>query len=147
MCVADCGHSITRICSNAATQQHAPKRRGSAAREWFQRARAAASVTTAAHPAHLAEAEGPPGDGTDACFVCTAAEPCLFDLLLDPEERDDIAKANPSVVSTMAAALSLANGWKINGTMDKAVLQAEYDCVTDTVPWWGNFSGPCCKPK
>ena len=28
-----------------------------------------------------------------------------------------------------------------------ATLRAHYDCVTDIRPWWGNFSGPCCRPK
>jgi hypothetical protein len=32
---------------------------------------------------------------TKACAVCTESDPCLFDLLADPEERVDIAKANP----------------------------------------------------
>ena len=120
---------------------------GSAAREWYAR-RAAASVATTANPAAaLAEMGAPPGLDKDPCIVCTAAEPCLFDLLADPEERTDIAKANPVIVSTLAAALQAANAWRINGTMNEAVLKANYDCVTNTVPWWGNFSGPCCKPK
>ena len=22
-----------------------------------------------------------------------------------------------------------------------------YECATDIRPWYGNFSGPCCRPK
>ena len=82
-----------------------------------------------------------------SCSVCTEDHPCLFDLLADPAERIDISLQNPDVVSTMAAALKEFNSWTINGTMNPDVLKEHYDCVTDTIPWWGNFSGPCCKPK
>ena len=82
-----------------------------------------------------------------ACYVCTQNAPCLFDLYSDPAERVDIAKEHPELVATMQAALAAAQNWKINGTMNPQVLAANYDCVTDTIPWWGNFSGPCCKRK
>ena len=132
------------------------------AREWLARITGVQSVTTAvtegavggrAAAGRNARAElhrPPPGvaEGSAAsCSVCTKTEPCLFDIITDPEEREDIALANPEIVATMQAALAQALLWKINGTMNKNVLAKDYDCVTNTVPWWGNFSGPCCKPK
>jgi len=137
------------------------------AREWLARvataqvytgggnaasSRAAAVAGAGAMAAHTRrpELQPPPGvaEGTAAsCSVCTAAEPCLFDLLADPQEREDIALSNPDVVATMQAALARALSWRINGTMNADVLANGYDCVTNTVPWWGNYSGPCCKPK
>ena len=84
--------------------------------------------------------------GKDLCNVCTNDEPCLFDLQADPEERTDIAEANPELVKQIQDALAAANDWTIDGKMNASALKA-YDCVTDTNPWWGEFSGPCCKPK
>ena len=31
--------------------------------------------------------------------------------------------------------------------IDPEVLAAKYDCPADLRPWYGNFSGPCCRPK
>ena len=79
--------------------------------------------------------------------MCTNAEPCVFDLHNDPEERVDLSKLQPALTQQLQAALLATKNWSINGTMNADVLKEKYDCVTDTIPWWGNFSGPCCKPK
>ena len=121
---------------------------GADAREWVQ-TMGALSVRTTAHPASSTGVEMPasmlPG-GKGKCNVCTNAEPCLFDLYADPEERVDISKDHPELVKQLQAALAAAKNWTINGKMNASALEA-YDCVTDTNPWWGDFSGPCCKPK
>ena len=121
---------------------------GADAREWVQTTSALSVRTTAYRTPSDALARPPsmlPG-ARAKCNVCTNAEPCLFDLYADPEERSDISKDHPELVKQLQAALSAAKNWTIDGKMNASALKA-YECVTDTNPWWGSFSGPCCKPK
>ena len=109
--------------------------------------------------AELALATG--RNNTGGCSVCTPLHPCLFDLLADQEERTNVASKEPALVAKLKAQLATyvpyicpGGGQGANPDnastvchMDAAVLREGYDCVTDIRPWWGDFSGPCCKPK
>jgi arylsulfatase A-like enzyme len=100
------------------------------------------------------------------CAVCSEAKPCLFDLLRDEGERDNLAETQSAVVTKLAKQLATYVSYAAPG-MSAAELDG-YDClstkVTDACPclttnltpcsstcltqaWWGNFSGPCCRPK
>ena len=79
------------------------------------------------------------------CQVCTAAAPCLFDLLSDPGERIDVATAHPDIVARLQAKLKTFAPYI--GTPMTPHQYEQYECVKDIRPWWGNFSGPCCKRK
>ena len=40
-------------------------------------------------------------------------------------------------------------GWQVDGAMTPEELE-KYECVEDAkghAEWWGNFNGPCCRPK
>ena len=84
-----------------------------------------------------------------ACAVCTKARPCLYDILKDPGERNNLAAAMPQVVAQLAKQLATYVPY-VDGKMTPEAL-AKYECVPanadGTHPWWGNFSGPCCRPK
>ena len=88
-------------------------------------------------PAH--HKHTPPGPTNSPALTHTWHPNVLYAFFIHPATSD--------IVATMAKALGAAKGWAINGTMNADVLKENYDCVTDTIPWWGNFSGPCCKPK
>lgn len=79
------------------------------------------------------------------CLVCSPSDPCLFDLIADPEERQDVSKENPNIVAQMVAKLATYTAY-IGQKMTPDEYKP-YECVTDIRPWWGNFSGPCCRPK
>eukprot|EP00936_MAST-01D_sp_MAST-1D-sp1_P000789 g789.t1 len=79
------------------------------------------------------------------CSVCTASQPCLFDLLNDPGERVDIAKVHPDIVARLQSKLNTFAPY-IGKKMTPSQYE-QYECVKDIRPWWGNFSGPCCKRK
>lgn len=81
----------------------------------------------------------------DACNVCTEKDPCLFDLIADPSERRNIAAANTEIVKRMSSQLATYSAYT-DQSMNATQL-ANYDCVTDIRPWWGDFAGPCCRPK
>lgn len=93
----------------------------------------------------------------EGCAICSAEKPCLFDLIFDPSERTNVATANPAIVRQLSVALSKISAY-VNGTMEPSK-QAEYDCIDPSTlhrpwpqqiplhPWYGNFSGPCCRPK
>ena len=84
--------------------------------------------------------------GAGGCNVCTEAYPCLFDLSTDEQERHNLASAQPELVKQMLAQKATYSAY-FGTPMDPKVLAAKYDCPDDVRPWYGNFSGPCCRPK
>ena len=90
----------------------------------------------------------PPGD----CAVCSDAKPCLFSILDDPSERHNLAPQLPEVVAQLSKELATYKVY-VSGGMSAAEL-GKYECLNTSVgagvfpsPWWGNFSGPCCRRK
>ena len=82
------------------------------------------------------------------CHVCDMVKPCLFDLTNDEAERVNLASQHPNVVEQLKAQLASYVPY-VDGTMSAQELQG-YDCVQSRSyphPWWGNFTGPCCRPK
>eukprot|EP01047_Picozoa_sp_COSAG01_P006449 COSAG01_NODE_233_length_20982_cov_14.774458_8_plen_151_part_00 len=87
-----------------------------------------------------------------ACAVCSAAKPCLFDILHDPAERFNVAAEQPVIVALLARQLATYAPY-VNKSMSTAELR-DYDCLVNTAAptapfgtWWGDFFGPCCRPK
>lgn len=83
------------------------------------------------------------------CMVCTDTAPCLFDVSVDPSEHNNIASSCPALVGRMSAKLATYKVY-VAGKMAPAEL-SNYHCDPhakgkDGATWWGNYSGPCCKP-
>ena len=81
------------------------------------------------------------------CSVCTNQAPCLFDVIADPSETSDLSKENPAIVKTIQDKIATGAFLAYIGTPMNASQLSGYTCPDDIRPWWGNFSGPCCKPK
>ena len=77
--------------------------------------------------------------GTRGCLVCTVERPCLYDVVADPSERNDLAASRPDVLhrmNTTYAALvfemrhpdrlnfTAANGWVCDGGTPTAAAPA-----------------------
>lgn len=104
-------------------------------------------------------AQGPLGNrnvstlGSWACEVCSNAEPCLFHIVDDPEERTDVAKANPAIVEAMQVAMKIYNYVPYTTPQLPAGEAANYDCNFAQggggarTEFWGGMAGPCCHPK
>ena len=105
---------------------------------------AAREATDSAHEMWLAT--GGASQAAAGCSVCTKESPCLFDLSNDEQERHNLASAQPALVKQMLAQLATYTAY-FGTPMDPGVLAAKYDCPADLRPWYGNFSGPCCRPK
>eukprot|EP01043_Picozoa_sp_COSAG02_P041037 COSAG02_NODE_3371_length_6857_cov_12.629328_2_plen_686_part_00 len=87
------------------------------------------------------------GDGKpEACNVCTPEFPCLFDLVDDITERKNLASAQPQLVKQMQAKLATYEAY-FGHPIDPELLAEKYDCPADVRPWYGNFSGPCCRRR
>jgi arylsulfatase B len=86
-------------------------------------------------------------NATAACLICSPEKPCLFDLSQDEAERVNLAPQQPQLVAQLARQLATYTAY-VDGKMASEEL-AGYDCVSPAYPseFWGNFTGPCCKPK
>lgn len=82
------------------------------------------------------------------CLICSPKKPCLFDLLNDESERVNLAQQKPELATQLAQQLASYVPY-VDGSMSQTELD-KYDCVKGGKyphPWWGNFTGPCCRPK
>ena len=90
------------------------------------------------------------GSAPSGCAICSRAQPCLFDLEQDESERVNLAAngQQPNLVTQLARQLATYVPY-VDGTMTADELRG-YDCVAKGAkyphPWWGNFTGPCCRP-
>ena len=85
--------------------------------------------------------------GRRSCYACSPEQPCLYDVLRDPEETSNLASANPVVVAQMLKKLeSFAEPYV--PTLSAAEL-ACYNCSFDGQTQWHGYMGPSCiaKPK
>jgi arylsulfatase A-like enzyme len=78
------------------------------------------------------------------CLICSVSKPCLFDLKSDVSERVNLAFESPQLVRKLAQQLSTYVAY-VDGKMTTQDLEP-YECH-DPTKWWGNFTGPCCRPK
>ena len=88
-----------------------------------------------------------------SCAVCTNSTPCVFDVLADPRETDNVAGANPELVRRLADKLATFNNPYLltgpGGTLTAANL-ACYNCTGSDakgIGKFGDFWGPCCTAK
>jgi len=80
----------------------------------------------------------------NGCPVCNATLPCLYDIIADPLERNNVAAANPGVVARLAAALAGYTPY-VTGHLPQSVLDANYTALDKS--HFGNFAGPCFYRK
>jgi hypothetical protein len=80
--------------------------------------------------------------GRLACYACTPELPCLYDVLRDPSETDNMAQAMPVLVHAMQQQLA-ALAQPYVPSMPAAAL-ACYNCSFDPKVLWGGYVGPGC---
>jgi len=91
-----------------------------------------------------------------ASLVCTSEQPCLFDVLADPGETQNLGSERPDIVEKLQAQLA---SYKVYTSTRMSALELEpYACMdkpdADSTTWpWGPpsyrsmFAGPCCLRK
>ena len=97
------------------------------------------------------------------CSVCSPTKPCLFDLKKYLGERVNLAAQQPALVTQLAAKLASFVPYAEPSLPEDQL--AKYECATVNgtrcdkwdqqscdnfygvfpSPFWGNFSGPCCR--
>lgn len=97
--------------------------------------------------AHQADPPQPPGR-TDplvngGCAVCNATQPCLYDLMADPEERSNLAAAHPDIIAELAPILSRYNDHYVTGSLPAEELAANYTELANRTVTWKGYYGPC----
>lgn len=88
---------------------------------------------------------GPAHAEKTGCPVCNATMPCLYDILHDPMEENNVAASHPDVVARLQPVLAAYNDHYVPGHLDPARLSANYMPI-DKGEWRG-FSGPCYRRK
>merc|ERR1712146_523280 len=85
-----------------------------------------------------------------SCAVCTNSTPCLFDVLADPGETNNVATVNPELVQLLAEKLATYNKPYLltgAGASLTAANLACYNCTGSNaqgIGKYGDFWGPCC---
>lgn len=86
-----------------------------------------------------------PGHGGKGCPVCNATRPCLFSLLEDPKEANNVAAAHSDVVARLLSPLADSAIPYVTGHLPPATIAANYTRIAKGA--WGDFMGPCYKRK
>jgi arylsulfatase B len=104
------------------------------------------------------------------CNACSTDKPCLFDLKADPAERVNLASSLPAMVKQLAAQLATYAPYVAPFLNESQLTERNMECVSINgtscdhfdmktyatcnnfygifqSPYWGNYSGPCCRRK
>lgn len=82
-----------------------------------------------------------------ACPVCNATMPCLFDLLADPNEEQNLANKHPDIVARLSASVKQFQDYYPGiGRLSESEI-ARYEKIDDPNKHWGGFDGPCYLNK
>jgi arylsulfatase A-like enzyme len=88
---------------------------------------------------------GPAAHEAQACPVCNASLPCLYELVSDPQERHNRA-SEPGMearIERLARSIERANADAyVSGSLDPQTLSVHYEEINATALWRG-FLGPC----
>ena len=105
--------------------------------------RGAATTTASSSSSAAAVVLADPGlQVPKSCTVCTNTTPCLFDVVADPEERNNMAVQLPSVLAKMQSKLTSYVPY-VPAQLTPEQL-ACYNCSTAASKQWGSFVSPCC---
>ena len=93
----------------------------------------------------------PPQPGrTDAlvsgCPVCNLTKPCLYDILQDPSERNNVAAEYPDVVSRLQPSVLKFQESYVTGRLTEVELERYVKIENPNVHWKG-YLGPCYLRK
>ena len=83
--------------------------------------------------------------GRLACYACSPQHPCLYDVLQDPSETNNVAVSNPEVVAQMAN--MLAQFQRPYAPPLPATALACFNCSFQPEVLWRGFIGPPCIRK
>ena len=82
----------------------------------------------------------------DGCPVCNLTRPCLYDILNDESERNNVADANPDIVKKLVRSVKENVDYYVTGSLTEQELEA-YDRIDDPDTHWQGYSGPCYLKK
>ena len=80
------------------------------------------------------------------CPVCNASTPCLYSILEDPSERNNVAHAFPDVVERMQKSVLKFQQSYVTGRLTSKELE-KYDQIEDPGVHWNGYLGPCYMRK
>eukprot|EP00750_Incisomonas_marina_P005413 INCI13938.2.p2 GENE.INCI13938.2~~INCI13938.2.p2 ORF type:complete len:227 (-),score=33.37 INCI13938.2:183-863(-) len=79
-----------------------------------------------------------------SCTVCSTSSPCLFEVIADPLEKNNLAAHLPNVTAMLLQKLSSYVPY-VPADLTPEQL-ACYNCTAAVTSQWGRFVGPCCQP-
>lgn len=93
----------------------------------------------------LSSSQPPEPKGTDSpvsgCVVCNSTNPCLFDIINDPNETTSIAADKPDIVARLQAKL---NEYSVYGSFEMNKTQLDkYVKIDNPDKHWQGYNGPC----
>jgi len=80
------------------------------------------------------------------CPVCNSTKPCLYDILQDPSERNNVAAEFPDVVKRLQPSVLKFQVPYVTGTLSKVELK-RYKKIHDPSKHWNGYLGPCYLRK
>ena len=81
------------------------------------------------------------------CPVCNITSPCLFDLLVDPNEEVNVASQHPDIVARLNDSVTEFQDYYPGIGRLSAAEIANYDKIDDPSKHWRGFIGPCYLRK